>query len=528
MSHPQHDSDSGDVVDMPLSSPDGVSNCAPKASESRYSSQDMLREKQERPERPQCQRKGPSERTDRQMGKPKPKPRSLPSKPPMPVVLEGWVDDDYYAENPWYGQAKTKPIFSLGRPLPRISRRAKKPQKAEAEIPEDLAEAGQGGLEPVESRNIRKQRTKSSTKSGKCRMTNAGAAHNQKRNDGGQPIFDYVPYDNSDGDGEGYEDVSEDEADDDRHNKPKFGIDSEPLGKREDDKAEEGKQNPDELRNWWARIRAKHPEPLAEFLATGVAVFLGLSATLSVNLTAQQRTQYGSYETTCWAWGFAWMLGIYLGGGVSGAHMNPAVSISLSIFRGFPWKSCLVYVVVQFTASIVAGALAWGIYKDTIQYMDPTMENTSKSFFSAPQPEVSLGTALLNQLVGGAIMVIAVFALGDDQNNPPGAGMHAFVIGLLVCMLRFSVGYTVGSALNPASDFGPRVVAYAVGYRQPNVFQDMWWLYGPWLATLAGSIIGCAIYDSFVFIGTESPINYRVPEKFRKRTSKFLCGLGSK
>ncbi|RYO94678.1 hypothetical protein DL766_007972 [Monosporascus sp. MC13-8B] len=395
----------------------------------------------------------------------------------MPVVLEGWVDDDDYAENPWYGQAKKKPVFGLGRPLPRISRRAKKPQKVEVESPEDLAEAGQAGLEPVESRGTRKQRTKSSAKSGKYRMTNAGAAHNRKRNDGGQPVFDY----------------------------PKFGIDSEPLGKREDDKAEEGEQDPNEL-----------------------LVFLGLSATLSVNLTADQKTQYGSYGTTCWAWGFAWMLGIYLGGGVSGAHMNPAVSISLSIFRGFPWRSCLVYIVVQFSASTVAGALAWSIYRDTIRYLDPTMENTYEAFFSTPQPEVSLGTALLNQLVGGAIMVIAVFALGDDQNNPPGAGMHAFVIGLLVCMLRFSVGYTVGSALNPASNFGPRVVAYAVGYRQSNVFRDMWWLYGPWLATLAGSIIGCTIYDSFVFVGTESPINYRVPKKFRKRASKLLCGLGSK
>lgn len=130
---------------------------------------------------------------------------------------------------------------------------------------------------------------------------------------------------------------------------------------------------------------------------------------------------------TCWAWGFAWMLGIYLGGGISGAHMNPVISVSLAMFRGFPWRSCAIYIVVQFLAALTAGALAWAIYKDTILYMDPTLEEFSKSFFSSPQNQVSVGTAFLNQVVGSAIMVIAIFALGDDQNNPPGAGMQAFV-----------------------------------------------------------------------------------------------------
>ena len=121
------------------------------------------------------------------------------------------------------------------------------------------------------------------------------------------------------------------------------------------------------------------------------------------------------------------MFGIYLGGGISGAHMNPVVSICLAIFRGFPWRSCIIYVVLQFLAAITAGALAWVVYKDTIHAMDPTLEKTSRCFFSTPQEQVSPGNAFLNQFVGAAVMVITVFALGDDQNNPPGAGMHAFV-----------------------------------------------------------------------------------------------------
>lgn len=121
------------------------------------------------------------------------------------------------------------------------------------------------------------------------------------------------------------------------------------------------------------------------------------------------------------------MFGIYLGGGISGAHMNPAISVSLSIFRGFPWRQCGLYIIVQFLASISAAALAYGIYYDAIHYVDPNMQTSYKNFFSYPQDWVSPGTAFGSQFVAAAVMMIAVLSLGDDQNNPPGAGMHAFV-----------------------------------------------------------------------------------------------------
>lgn len=235
------------------------------------------------------------------------------------------------------------------------------------------------------------------------------------------------------------------------------------------------------------------------------------------------------------------MFGVYLGGGVSGAHMNPAISISLWAFRGFPWRQCMVYVLVQFIAAIVAGALAYGCFVDTIYHVDPSLENASKALLSTPQNWVSPGNAFLNQSVGSAVMMIVVLALGDDQNNPPGAGMHAFgtelkqmtvclirtctdflllVLGLLVTTLKMTLGFNIGSALNPASDFGPRVIAYAVGYRQSNVFTNPWWIYGPWAATIVGSFVGCVIYDGFVFVGTESPVNYRYPPTIRRKIEK--------
>lgn len=460
-----------------------------------------------------------------------------------------WIDDEYLQRNPWHNQSRRKPLFSLGQPLPRLVRgRGKKKVRVKKDVEnksrplEELAERGElelatptpmtPGLETTESRQfgggsgggqghgLSSQNTRGSQKP---EHTATGTAHNDRRNYAGQPVFNYTP-----GNPHEQEDNSPGPDDDHGDNDPEYKIDGEPLGPREHEDYENGERELDELRNWWARVRAKHPEPLAEFLATLVAIFLGLAGTLSVQLSQNESSPYGSYETSCWAWGFAWMFGVYLGGGVSGAHMNPALSISLSLFRGFPWRQCAVYVVVQFVAAIVAGALAYGCYADTIRYMDPSLESTSKAFISTPQSWVSAGNAFLNQSVGSAIMVIVVFALGDDQNNPPGAGMHAFVLGLLVSTLKMALGFNIGSALNPASDFGPRLIAYAVGYQQDTVFKTGWWVYGPWAATMVGSLIGCIIYDTFVFVGSESPVNYRYPPTIKKKIEESKRQIGEK
>lgn len=452
------------------------------------------------------------------------RPEQPLSQPPG-VERQGWVDDDYYDSNPWYGQAKEKPVYSLGRPLPHKSRFQKK-KEAEAQQNGDV-EKGQGGMKSKASRKGKRVQIADNGDDSQQQMLNRGGTGGQsmRRNDSGQPIYDHQPWD-ADFRVPDLTTSQGEKAPEDREGE-NYNVGGERIGQREDDEAEEGQRDPNDLRNWWARMRAKNPEPLAEFAATLMSVFLGICATISVNLSANQEQQYGTYETACWAWGFAFMFGIYLGGGISGAHMNPAISVSLSIFRGFPWRQCGLYIIVQFLASISAAALAYGIYYDAIHYVDPNMQTSYKNFFSYPQDWVSPGTAFGSQFVAAAVMMIAVLSLGDDQNNPPGAGMHAFILGLLQAALKFSLGYNTGSALNPASDFGPRLVALWVGYRTPLLFDNAWWVYGPWAAAMAGSIAGCVFYDSFIFVGSESPVNYRIPKAIHRR-KKQLKNLTTK
>jgi len=280
----------------------------------------------------------------------------------------------------------------------------------------------------------------------------------------------------------------------------------------------------DRYRNRFARFRARHPEPMAEFLATTVTVFLSLAGLLTTRLDSS----YGTYETQCWAFGLATMVGIYLGGGVSGAHINPIMSIVLAIYRGFPWRKCRVYIVAQFLGSLTGGGLAYLVYHDAIHSVDPGLTaKTARVFYTTPQPHIGIASAFFSEFMAMAIFVCIVFALGDDENSPPGSGMNAFIIGLVVTLMGLTMGYNTGPSLNPMRDMSTRLVALMAGYGT-QTFRNWWWIGGVWGADLAGGLVGAAVYDVFVFVGGESPVNYpwpsspRIVEKLKKSVKRTV------
>ena len=230
---------------------------------------------------------------------------------------------------------------------------------------------------------------------------------------------------------------------------------------------------------------------------------------------------YGNVTTSAFAWGFAVMMGIYIAGGISGGHLNPAISILLSINRGFPWSRCLVYIIAQILGASIAGAIAYGLYRDAIIHYEGTLipNETGIVFYTQPKIWASPPTAFFNEFTATAILACSVLALGDDANAPAGAGMGAFVIGLLITALTMAFGFTTGGCFNPARDLGPRLVAFAAGYGSTTfTAMGFWWIWGPWCATISGALFGGAVYDVFIFVGADSPVNY--PPKRRKRVVK--------
>lgn len=141
------------------------------------------------------------------------------------------------------------------------------------------------------------------------------------------------------------------------------------------------------------------------------------------------------------------MVGIYIAGGISGAHLNPAISIMLWIYRGFPARKIPIYVAAQILGAFIAALIAFGLYRvDIIEFggSNLPLSGTAGDFITYPRFEWVTGTtAFFNEFVGTTFLAITVMALGDDSNAPPGAGMNALIIGFVVTVHGMAFGYNV-------------------------------------------------------------------------------------
>ncbi|KUJ13824.1 aquaporin-like protein [Mollisia scopiformis] len=288
-------------------------------------------------------------------------------------------------------------------------------------------------------------------------------------------------------------------------------IDDWPL---EDGEAEEYIREEEDMHNSWPSIRARFREPLAECLATMIAILIGLSTNLSVQTSNNTK---GTYFSENWAWGLGVTIGIYIAGGISGGHLNPAISLTLCLYRGFPLRKAGIYISAQILGALIAGLLACGIYKDAILHFDSEAASQVLKEFRQHQLDSMLVEPDYHSTRNQQTSPV------QEQHSPMRAGMHAFIVGLLVTALTMAFGFNTGACLNPARDFGPRLATAMVGYGG-SVFtvRDAWWFYGAWGATITGALAGGGLYDLAIFVGGESPINY--PRGRRRKVQRKCQG----
>lgn len=182
---------------------------------------------------------------------------------------------------------------------------------------------------------------------------------------------------------------------------------------------------------------------------------IGFSSDLVVTTSGSSAT-----TNTNLAWGLASMIGIYIAGGISGAHLNPAMSIMLWIFRGFPLRKIPSYAIAQILGAFLAALISFGLFRTSIFEFAGTTELANTDTFSAfvthPQNTwIDPSTAFFTEFVGTTIMAVVVLSLGDDSNAPPGAGMNAFIMGLVVTVLSMAFSINTGLASKPRTPRPP-------------------------------------------------------------------------
>jgi MIP family channel proteins len=243
-------------------------------------------------------------------------------------------------------------------------------------------------------------------------------------------------------------------------------------------------------------------ELLAEFFGTFILIVFGVGVVAQVVLSSQAA---GTFLSINIAWGLAVTMGCYVSAGVTGAHLNPAVTLALAARRAFPWNKVLPYALAQIAGAFVASAVVFITYHEALTAFDGGVrhvlgpQGTAGIWATYPRPFLStFPGGVVDQIVGTALLVAGIFGITDSRNSPAPAGLVPVVVGLLVMLIGATFGFNAGYAINPARDFGPRLFTFVAGWGG-EVFRagnNWWWV--PIVAPCIGALVGAWVYDALV------------------------------
>src|SRR5687767_11235234 len=249
-------------------------------------------------------------------------------------------------------------------------------------------------------------------------------------------------------------------------------------------------------------LRGTAREAVAEFLGTMTLIVFGVGVVAQVVLSRQTAGEYLSINL---AWGLAVTMAVYVSGGVSGAHLNPAVTIALAVLRGFSWSKVAPFISAQVAGAFVGAVIVYVGYMEAFTNFDNGIrqvagpQGTAGIFATYPQAYLStFPGGFLDQVIGTALLVGVIFAISDARNTPPPAGVAPLIVGLLVVVIGMAWGYNAGYAINPARDFGPRLFTFVGGWGS-EVFRagnSWWWV--PIVAPVIGGVLGGFVYDALI------------------------------
>jgi glycerol uptake facilitator protein len=217
----------------------------------------------------------------------------------------------------------------------------------------------------------------------------------------------------------------------------------------------------------------------------------------------------GDWLLITFGWAFAVCFAIYVVGGVTGAHINPAITLGLAIRRQLPWNKVAPYFLFQTLGCFLGAALVFLVYNNAINHYDQVnhlikgQPNSLASYstfatFPAPYFHNVLGP-LVDQIVGTFFLALFVFAVTDEYNQPVESNLAPLIVGFIVLAIGLSFGANAGYAINPARDFGPRVFAWIAGWGKlamPGDYANIsgyFWI--PIVGPLIGAALACPVYD---------------------------------
>jgi len=266
--------------------------------------------------------------------------------------------------------------------------------------------------------------------------------------------------------------------------------------------------------NNWAKIRELIREPAAEMLGTMILTLFGTAGNCQVVLSANTgvaSSPKGDYLSLAIGWACGVGLGAWISGGVSGGHVNPVITVCSAVYRDFPWRKVPGYILGQLIGAWAGAIIVFGNYFHAIDIVEGgkgvrTLK-TGSLFGTFALDYMPAANCFFDEFIGAFILLLVVFAVTDKRNGVPG-GFVPLVVFLTILGIGTSFGMQTGFAVNPARDLGPRIMTAMVGYgRQVFNYRSQYWLWSPIIGSFCGGLVACFLYDVFIYLGPESPIN---------------------
>ena len=227
----------------------------------------------------------------------------------------------------------------------------------------------------------------------------------------------------------------------------------------------------------------------SEFFGTMLVILLGEGVVASVVLK-KSKAENAGWLTVVIAWGLAVMLAIYAVGGISGAHLNPAVTIALAINGSFATNLVLGYIVAQLAGAFVGASLVWLHF---LPHWKETPDQRAKLAVFCTAPAIrNTFSNLISEIIATMVLVLGLLFIGANQFA---SGLNPIVVGLLIIAIGLSLGGTTGFAINPARDLGPRL-AHAILPIHGKGKSDWGYAWIPVVGPIAGGGLGALIYQA--------------------------------
>lgn len=228
---------------------------------------------------------------------------------------------------------------------------------------------------------------------------------------------------------------------------------------------------------------------VAEFVGTFLMILFGGGVVAGAILKGTKSENTGWF-TIAFAWGLAVTFAIYAVGSISGAHLNPGVTIGFAFGGDFPWADVPGYVIAQLLGAFAGAALVWIFYIPHWNYTED-IETKRAVFCTAPAIR-SYANNFFCEMIGTAVLLFGLNSIGEDFTN----GLKPIVVGALVMIIGFSLGGTTGYAINPARDLGPRIAHFLLPIRGKG-HSDWAYSWIPVAAPVLGCMLGTSLFKMF-------------------------------